>query len=109
MTACVGGDMRANMDVVVIDERRIVEIQFFNSSIRRLTLILKKVVMPLTKPIRFGPEADIDVSPRRRLIQRRLYGLTFPPRAVDDDLLHMSVLRSYCAVSDRDARGLLIA
>jgi len=62
MTACVGGDMRANMDVVVIDERRIVEIQFFDSSIRRLTLIPKKVVMPLTKPIRFGPIGDILVT-----------------------------------------------
>ena len=37
-----GGDMRANMDVIVIDDRQIVEIQFFNSSIRGLTLILKK-------------------------------------------------------------------
>ena len=34
--------MRANMDVIVIDDRQIVEIQFFNSSIRGLTLILKK-------------------------------------------------------------------
>jgi len=37
-----GGDMRANMDVIVIGDRQIVEIQFFNSSIRGLTLILKK-------------------------------------------------------------------
>jgi len=37
-----GGDMRANMDVIVMGDRQIVEIQFFNSSIRGLTLILKK-------------------------------------------------------------------
>lgn len=37
-----GGDLTANMDVMVMNDRQIVEIQFFNSSLRGLTLILKK-------------------------------------------------------------------
>ena len=37
-----GGDLSANMDVIVMNDRQIVEIQFFNSSLRGLTLILKK-------------------------------------------------------------------
>ncbi len=37
-----GGDLTANMDVIVMNDRQIVEIQFFNSSVRGLTLILKK-------------------------------------------------------------------
>jgi hypothetical protein len=37
-----GGDLTANMDVIVMNNRQIVEIQFFNSSLRGLTLILKK-------------------------------------------------------------------
>jgi len=37
-----GGGMTANMDVIVMNGRQLVEIQFFNSSIRGLTLILKK-------------------------------------------------------------------
>ena len=37
-----GGDLTANMDVIVMNDRQIVEIQFFNSSLRGLTLILKK-------------------------------------------------------------------
>lgn len=36
------GDLTANMDVIVMNDRQIVEIQFFNSSLRGLTLILKK-------------------------------------------------------------------
>lgn len=37
-----GGDLTANMDVIVMNDRQIVEIQFFNSSLRGLMLILKK-------------------------------------------------------------------
>lgn len=37
-----GDDMSANMDVIVINDRQIVEIQFFNSSLRGMTLILRK-------------------------------------------------------------------
>ena len=37
-----GGDLTANMDVIVMNDRQIVEIQFFNSSVRGLTLVLKK-------------------------------------------------------------------
>ncbi len=37
-----GGDLTANMDVIVLNDRQVVEIQFFNSSLRGLTLILKK-------------------------------------------------------------------
>ncbi len=37
-----GGDLAANMDVIVMNDRQIVEIQFFNSTLRGLTLILKK-------------------------------------------------------------------
>ncbi len=37
-----GGDLTANMDVIVMNDRQIVEIQFFNSSLRGLTLMLKK-------------------------------------------------------------------
>jgi hypothetical protein len=36
------GDLTANMDVMVMNDRQIVEIQFFNSTLRGLTLILKK-------------------------------------------------------------------
>jgi len=36
------GDLTANMDVIVMNDRQIVEIQFFNSALRGLTLILKK-------------------------------------------------------------------
>jgi hypothetical protein len=36
------GDLTANMDVIVMDNRQIVEIQFVNSTLRGLTLILKK-------------------------------------------------------------------
>ena len=36
------GDLTANMDVIVMNDRQIVEIQFFNSTLRGLTLILKK-------------------------------------------------------------------
>lgn len=36
------GDLTANMDVIVLNDRQVVEIQFFNSSLRGLTLILKK-------------------------------------------------------------------
>ena len=36
------GDLTANMDVIVMNNRQIVEIQFFNSALRGLTLILKK-------------------------------------------------------------------
>jgi hypothetical protein len=36
------GGLTANMDVIVMNDRQIVEIQFFNSSLRGLTLILKK-------------------------------------------------------------------
>lgn len=35
-------DMTANMDVIVFGDRQMVEIQFFNSSLRGLTLMLKK-------------------------------------------------------------------
>jgi hypothetical protein len=35
-------DLTANMDVMVMNDRQIVEIQFFNSTLRGLTLILKK-------------------------------------------------------------------
>ncbi|WP_246274208.1 hypothetical protein [Hyphomicrobium sulfonivorans] len=39
----VAGDgLSANMDVIVVNDRQIVEIQFFNSSLRGLVLILKK-------------------------------------------------------------------
>jgi hypothetical protein len=37
-----GSGLTANMDVIVMNERQIVEIQFFNSSLRGLTLVLKK-------------------------------------------------------------------
>jgi hypothetical protein len=37
-----GGDLTANMDVIVMNDRQIVEIQFFNSSLRGLMLVLKK-------------------------------------------------------------------
>jgi len=37
-----GGDLSANMDVIVMNDRQVVEIQFFNSSLRGLMLILKK-------------------------------------------------------------------
>lgn len=37
-----GGDLTANMDVIVMADKQVVEIQFFNSSLRGLTLILKK-------------------------------------------------------------------
>lgn len=37
-----GGDLTANMDVIVLNDRQVVEIQFFNSSLRGLMLILKK-------------------------------------------------------------------
>lgn len=37
-----GSDLTANMDVIVRGERQIVEIQFFNSALLGLTLILKK-------------------------------------------------------------------
>jgi hypothetical protein len=36
------GDQTANMDVIVMNDRQIVEIQFFSSALRGLTLILKK-------------------------------------------------------------------
>jgi hypothetical protein len=36
------GDLTANMDVIVMNDRQVVEIQFFNSALRGLTLILKK-------------------------------------------------------------------
>lgn len=36
------GDLTANMDVIVMNDRQLVEIQFFNSALRGLTLILKK-------------------------------------------------------------------
>ena len=36
------GDLTANMDVIVMNDRQIVEIQFVNSTLRGLTLILKK-------------------------------------------------------------------
>jgi hypothetical protein len=36
------GDLTANMDVIVMNDRQIVEIQFFSSTLRGLTLILKK-------------------------------------------------------------------
>jgi hypothetical protein len=36
------GDLTANMDVIVMNDRQVVEIQFFNSTLRGLTLILKK-------------------------------------------------------------------
>src|SRR6185312_4172775 len=36
------GDLTANMDVIVMNDRQIVEIQFFNSTLRGLTLMLKK-------------------------------------------------------------------
>jgi hypothetical protein len=35
-------DMTANMDVIVMNDRQLVEIQFFNSSLRGLTLILQR-------------------------------------------------------------------
>jgi len=34
------GDLTANMDVIVMNDRQIVEIQFFNSALRGLTLVL---------------------------------------------------------------------
>lgn len=37
-----GGDLTANMDVIVMADKQMVEIQFFNSSLRGLTLILEK-------------------------------------------------------------------
>jgi hypothetical protein len=37
-----GGELTANMDVIVMNDRQIVEIQFVNSTLRGLTLILKK-------------------------------------------------------------------
>jgi hypothetical protein len=37
-----GNDISANMDIVVAGDRQIVEIQFFNSSLIGLTLLLKK-------------------------------------------------------------------
>lgn len=37
-----GSGLTANMDVIVMNERQIVEIQFFNSTLRGLTLVLKK-------------------------------------------------------------------
>lgn len=37
-----GADLTANMDVIVMDAKQIVEIQFFNSTLRGLTLILQK-------------------------------------------------------------------
>jgi hypothetical protein len=37
-----GGDMTANMDILFRDARQIVEIQFINSTLRGLTLILTK-------------------------------------------------------------------
>jgi hypothetical protein len=37
-----GGDLSANMDIVVRDDRQVIEIQFFNSSLIGLTLILTK-------------------------------------------------------------------
>ena len=37
-----GRDMTANMDVIVMDTKQLVEIQFINSSLRGLTLILQK-------------------------------------------------------------------
>jgi hypothetical protein len=36
------GDLTANMDVIVLNGRQVVEIQFFNSSLRGLMLVLKK-------------------------------------------------------------------
>jgi hypothetical protein len=36
------GDLTANMDVIVMNDRQIVEIQFFNSTLRGLTLVLTK-------------------------------------------------------------------
>lgn len=40
--AVKGSDLTANMDVIVIKERQIVEIQFFNSTLVGLTLVLTK-------------------------------------------------------------------
>jgi len=37
-----GSDLAANMDVIVMKDRQMVEIQFFNSSLRGLTLLLQK-------------------------------------------------------------------
>jgi hypothetical protein len=36
------GDLTANMDVIVLNDRQVVEIQFFSETLRGLTLILKK-------------------------------------------------------------------
>lgn len=36
------GDLTANMDVIVMNDRQVVEIQFFSETLRGLTLILKK-------------------------------------------------------------------
>ena len=37
-----GSDLAANMDVIVKDDRQVVEIQFFNSSLLGLTMLMKK-------------------------------------------------------------------
>ncbi|MGQ0455840.1 MAG: hypothetical protein ACT4OU_02135 [Hyphomicrobium sp.] len=37
-----GGDMSANMDIVVRDNRQIIEIQFINSTLQGLTLLMTK-------------------------------------------------------------------
>ena len=37
-----GAGLTANMDVIVVDLRQIVEIQFFDSTLRGLTLVLQK-------------------------------------------------------------------
>jgi len=37
-----GGELAANMDIIAQDDRQIVEIQFFNSALTGLTLVLKK-------------------------------------------------------------------
>lgn len=37
-----GGELAANMDIIAQDDRQIVEIQFFNSALTGLTLVLRK-------------------------------------------------------------------
>lgn len=46
--AVTGSDLNANMDIIVKDTRQIVEIQFNNSALIGLTLILKKADTPVS-------------------------------------------------------------
>ena len=48
--AVKGEALNANMDIVLIGAKQVIEIQFINSSLIGLTLILEKGVSPLARP-----------------------------------------------------------